>query len=139
MVAIGKTCLMKTFRLTRAVYWHYKQWRAEGTIETLMGILHSQVRSSGEKKAKWTTLIIIDSQAVKNTCNANLDSKGFCHYKGVKGSKRHLAVDTLIFPFFTDCTQAHVSDDQGLIQMLSPNLDYFRAKRVNPCEDYHPA
>ena len=49
MVAIGKICL-KTFRLTRAVYWHYKQWRAEGTIETLMGILHSQVREQVKKK-----------------------------------------------------------------------------------------
>lgn len=83
--------------------------------------------------------MIVDSQAVKNTCNANVESKGFCHYKCVNGSKRHLAVDTLRFPFFTHCTQAHVSDDQGLIQMLSPNLDYFRAKPVNPREDYHPA
>ena len=75
--------------------------------------------------------MMVDSQAVKNTCNANVESKGFCHYKCVNGIKRHLAVDTLIFPFFTHCTQAHVSDDQGLIQMLSSNLDYFRAKPVN--------
>ena len=32
------------------VYWHYKQWRAEGTIETLMGILHSQIREQVKKK-----------------------------------------------------------------------------------------
>ena len=42
------------------VYWHYKQWREAGAIEQLMNVLHGQVRSSGEKKAKWTTLIIID-------------------------------------------------------------------------------
>jgi hypothetical protein len=35
------------------------------------------------------------------------------------------------FPFFTHCTKANVSDDQGLIEMLSQNLDYFRAKPVN--------
>ena len=75
--------------------------------------------------------MIIDSQAVKNTCNASVESKGFCHYKCVNGIKRHLAVDTLGFPFFTHCTKAHVSDDQGLIEMLSHNLDYFRAKPVN--------
>jgi hypothetical protein len=28
-----------------------------------------------EKKAKWTTLIIIDSQVVQNTCNASVESK----------------------------------------------------------------
>jgi hypothetical protein len=49
MVVIGKTCL-KTFPLTRAVYWHYKQWRAQGTIETLMSILHGQVRERMKKK-----------------------------------------------------------------------------------------
>jgi transposase len=34
-------------------------------------------------------------------------------------------------PFFTHCTKANVSDDQGLVEMLSRNLDYFRAKPVN--------
>ena len=71
---------------------------------------------------------MIDSQAVKNTCNASIESKGFCFYKCTNGIKRHLAVDTLGFPFFTHCTKANVSDDLGLIEMLSRNLDYFRAK-----------
>ncbi len=65
------------------------------------------------KKAQLTTLMIVDSQAVKNTCNASVESKGFCHDKCVNGIKRHLAVDTLSFPFFTHCTEANVSDDQG--------------------------
>jgi hypothetical protein len=29
------------------------------------------------------------------------------------------------------CTKANVSDDQGLIEMLSDNIDYFRSKAVN--------
>lgn len=89
---------------------------------------------------------MIDSQAVKNTCNAGIESKGFCHYKCTNGIKRHLAVDTLGFPFFTHCTAANVSDDQGLIEMLTNNLDYFRAKPVNIPKitilldnGYHPA
>ncbi len=65
--------------------------------------------------------MIIDSQAVKNTCNAGVDSKGFCFYKATNGIKRHLAVDTLGFPFFTHCTAANVSDDAGLIELLSAN------------------
>ena len=86
---------------------------------------------TGQKKPKWTRLLIIDSQAVKNTCNASVNSKGFCHYKCTNGIKRHLAVDTLGLPFFTHCTKASVSDDQGLIELLSNHLDYFRAKPVN--------
>lgn len=82
---------------------------------------------------------MIDSQAVKNTCNASVESKGFCFYKCINGIKRHLAVDTLGFPFFTHCTKANVSDDQGLIEMLSQNLDYFRAKPVNILLYHHSA
>ena len=68
---------------------------------------------------------------MKNTRNASVESKGFCVYKATNGIKRHLAVDTLGFPFFSHCTKANVSDDQGLIEMLSDNIDYFRSKAVN--------
>lgn len=60
-----------------------------------------------------------------------MDSKGFCFYKATNGIKRHLAVDTLGFPFFTLCTPANHSDDAGLIERLRQNIDYFRAKPVN--------
>ncbi len=40
-------------------------------------------------------------------------------------------MDTLGFPFFSHCTKANVSDDQGLIEMLSDNIDYFKSKPVN--------
>ena len=68
---------------------------------------------------------------MKNTCNASVDSKGFCFYKATNGIKRHLAVDTLGFPFFTHCTKADVSDDVGLLEMLTLNIDYFKSKPVN--------
>jgi len=35
------------------------------------------------------------------------------------------------FPFLTHCTQANVTDDPGLIEMLSLNIDDFKAKPVN--------
>jgi transposase len=60
-----------------------------------------------------------------------VDSKGYCFYKATNGIKRHLAIDTLGFPFFTHCTPANVSDDRGLVEMLSDNIDYFRSKPVN--------
>jgi transposase len=110
------------------VYWHYKQWREAGTVEQLMTIFHEQVRGQVGKKPQWTTLIMIDSQAVKNTCNASVKTKGFCFYKATNGIKRHLAVDSLGFPFFTHCTPANVSDDDGLIEMLSQHMAYFRTK-----------
>jgi transposase len=68
---------------------------------------------------------------VKNTCTAGVASKGFCFYKATNGIKRHLAVDTLGFPFFTHCTPANVSDDARLLEMLILNIDYFKSKPVN--------
>lgn len=110
------------------VFWHYNQWRSAGVLEQIRDALHAQVREQVKKKAKWTTLLMIDSQAVKNTCNASVESKGFCFYKSTNGIKRHLAVDSLGFPFFTHCTKANVSDDQGLIEMLSNHIDYFQER-----------
>lgn len=75
--------------------------------------------------------MLIDSQAVQNTCNASVESKGFCFYKSTNGIKRHLAVDTLGFPFFTHCTQANVSDDAGLIEMLIQNIHDFKSKPLD--------
>ncbi len=40
-------------------------------------------------------------------------------------------MDTLGFPFFSHCTKANVSDERGLIEMLSNNIDYFKLKPVN--------
>jgi transposase len=113
------------------VFWHYKQWREQGVIEEIMAVLHGKIREKAKKRPKWTTLIMIDSQAVKNTCNASIESKGFCFYKSTNGIKRHLAVDTLGFPFFSHCTRANLSDDAGLIEMLKSNIDYFKSKPVN--------
>jgi transposase len=31
------------------VYWHYKQWRAEGVIDQIMEQLHGQVREAAKK------------------------------------------------------------------------------------------
>ena len=120
--------LPKDFPPYSTVYWHYKQWREAGVIEKIMEKLHSQVREQVKKKPKWTTLMIIDSQAVDNTCNASIESKGFCSYKMKNGIKRHLAVDILGFPFFSHCTKASVSDDKGLIEMFTKNINYFKSK-----------
>ncbi len=57
--------------------------------------------------------------------------KDFAFTHCTNGIKRHLAVDSLGFPFFTHCTLASVCDDVGLIEMLSDNIDYFKSLPVN--------
>ena len=60
-----------------------------------------------------------------------LNRKDIVSTFSTNGIKRHLAVDTLGFPFFTHCTKANVSDDKGLIEMLTKNIGYFQSKPIN--------
>jgi transposase len=32
------------------VFWHYKQWRSQGVIEEIMGVLHGKIREKAQKK-----------------------------------------------------------------------------------------
>ena len=113
------------------VFWHYKQWRTEGVLDRIMASLHSQVRQQVKKPTMDNSACHWFSSGEEYLQCGCVKSKGFCHYKCTNGIKRHLAVDTLGLPFFTHCTKASVSDDQGLIELLSHNLDYFRAKPIN--------
>lgn len=61
----------------------------------------------------------------KNTDTANIETKGYCHYKCTNGIKRHLLVDVLGNPYFVHCTSANVSDDEGLLEIIKENKDYF--------------
>jgi hypothetical protein len=61
----------------------------------------------------------------KNTDTANLETKGYCHYKSTNGIKRHLPVDVLGNPYFVKCTAANISDDEGLLEIIKENREYF--------------
>ena len=61
----------------------------------------------------------------KNTDTANIETKGYCHYKCTNGIKRHLLVDVLGTPYFVKCTAANISDDEGLLEIIRANKEYF--------------
>ena len=61
----------------------------------------------------------------KNTDTANIETKGYCWYKATNGIKRHLLVDVLGTPYFVNCTKASISDDEGLLEMIRENKQYF--------------
>lgn len=103
-----------------AVFWHSLQWRSDGVLEQMMTALHSRVRQQVKKKPRWTRLLIVDSQAVKNTCNASVKSKGFCHYKYTNGIKRHLAVDTLENAIFRPLYQSECNRWSGFDWIAEP-------------------
>ena len=124
MVVVGKIYLKTSLPIRLSTSMTNRE---SGLIDKLMAELHENVRQQ-VKKPKWTTLMLVDSQAVKNACNASKETKGFCFYKSTNGIKRHLAVDTLGFPLFTHCTKANITDDAGLVEMFSQHIDYFKEK-----------
>ena len=61
----------------------------------------------------------------KNTDTANRETKGYCWYKATNGIKRHLLVDVLGNAYFVRCTKASRSDDDGLLEIIGENKQYF--------------
>ena len=122
MDAVGKT-----YRATFQIIKQSFTTSTNGNVKEFGTISWMTSKSKIEllKKNKLPTLLICDSQAVKNTDTADIETKGFCRYKATNGIKRHLCVDVLGTPFFVVCTPANISDDDGFIQIVKENLDFF--------------
>ena len=69
-------------------------------------------------------VVIIDSQAVKNTDNAR--EKWRCHYKCTNGIKRHLLVDVLWIPICILVTTANINDRIWWKEMVKKNKDVLK-------------
>ena len=61
----------------------------------------------------------------ENTDTANIETKGYCWYKSTNGIKRHLLVDVSGNPYFVRCTRANSSVDDGLLEIMRENIQYF--------------
>ncbi|MGV6808651.1 MAG: IS5 family transposase [bacterium] len=104
-----------------SVYTYFRQWSAkpfEDQPSLLEQLQHTLVE--GERQAdnrKKTSLIIMDSQSVKNSDTAGV--KGYDGGKKVSGIKRHIAVDTNGLLHAIAITAANVGDREGGLLALS--------------------
>jgi putative transposase len=97
------------------VYYYFKQWRGDGTLERINGELRTEIRLSVDKDAE-PSAAIMDSQSVKTTETSGM--RGYDAGKKVNGIKRHLLVDTLGLVLAVMVLTANIQDRDGARTLL---------------------
>lgn len=100
----------------QTVYWYFRKWPLEGVIE----IAHQELRKAVRKqkgKALPASLGIMDSASVRMGSQTG-HNKGIDGNKKIKGSKRHLIVDTMGLIICLSIHAANIHDSKGAKEVL---------------------
>lgn len=98
------------------VFWYFKQWRADGTVDRIHDRLRAQVRD-GAGRDPMASAGIVDAQSVKAVDTLGAASRRFDVGKKVNGRKRHIVVDTMGL-LLAVITTASVQDRDGARTVL---------------------
>ncbi|MCA1681223.1 MAG: IS5 family transposase [Actinobacteria bacterium] len=104
--------LPKDFPPWETVYWHFKRWRDDGSLEGMHDTLRGAVRET-EGRDPEPSAAIIDAQSVKGADTVGRDTRGYDAGKKTNGRKRHIVVDTIGLMVLVLVTAASVQDRDG--------------------------
>lgn len=100
----------------QTVYWYFRRWTMDGTIE----IAHQEIRKALRMrlgKNESASVGIIDSCSVRMNATSGME-RGIDGNKKIKGLKRHLIVDSLGLMIDVVLHPANIHDSKGAKQVL---------------------
>ncbi len=127
--------LPDSFPKWQLVYYYFRKWQADGTLERLNWQLNIRERQR-LKKAATPSLLSIDSQSVKVAAFIGADT-GVDGNKKINGRKRHVIVDTLGLVWAVVVHAANLADGAMAQRVVDPLLGYLeRMKKILADEAY---
>lgn len=100
----------------QTVYWYFRKWTLEGVIEIAHKELRKQLRKKGGRKES-ASLGIIDSHSVRMSSISG-QPRGIDGNKKIKGSKRHIIVDTMGLIICAAAHAANIHDSKGAVEVF---------------------
>jgi transposase len=109
--------LPREFPPWQTVFWYFKRWRSDGSLDRLHDALRDQLRDT-DGRDPMASAAIVDAQSVKGADTVGGATRGYDAGKKVNGRKRHIVVDTLGLLLVVLVTAASVQDRDGGARVL---------------------
>jgi len=112
-----------------SVYYYFKRWKLNGTLEKLNTSLNRRERERVGKE-ETPSMLSVDSQSVKAAPFVHED-RGIDGNKRINGRKRHVITDTLGLVWGVVVHAAHLADGSTAERVVAPMQGYLsRMKKI---------
>jgi transposase len=94
------------------VYWYFKRWRDDGTVDHIHDALRDRLRDQSARDPM-ASAGIVDAQSVKDADTVGVATRGYDAGKRINGRKRHIVTDTLGLLLVVGVSAASLQDRDG--------------------------